>query len=415
VASARSLGCDVVFLEPGAPWKKGMIESFWKAVSQSYLDMFPGKRLRIFDKPGHDYKPEEYAVVSLKAVRTFLTKAIVDIHNQTKDERSGQIRIDRYRRAAQIDPPQPVPPYGDIIELVGGYKSRKASRKGVLIFGMHYNSSDLARYRSDFRDDPLVEVRYSFDDLGSVMVVDRERAIAIRVPCVFRNYATGLTHHQHRVIRRHAIDRGEGGRLYRQHLEAAKADLFRLGNELLGKPKSRKLRQRMAHYFGMSPQTLERVTAKTYDPSADVSPLDQVNPSFGDDDEVFDDEPDIAADDDDQVSDVVGDAERLAEPEDAPGAAVEAEDSVQRPRRRRVRHPSDAERGVVLPPPAETEPPAPPTPPVAAAPDDGQGSTSSRQQAPSAPTDSSKTAPPPPPRAPAATKTRAIFIDWDDK
>ncbi len=119
VAAAKAIGCDVKFLKPACPHMKGMIESFWKAVQQSYCDMFPGKRLRVFDEPGPDYKPEEYAVVTLKALRTILAKAIVDVHNRTKDERSGQIRIERYRKAALIDPPQPVPPHSDIVELVG--------------------------------------------------------------------------------------------------------------------------------------------------------------------------------------------------------------------------------------------------------------------------------------------------------
>lgn len=428
VASARSLGCDVVFLEPGAPWKKGMIESFWRSISQSYLDMFPGKRLRIFDKPGHDYKPEDFAVVSLKALRTFLTKAVVDVHNQVKDERSGQLRIERYREAARIDPPQPVPPYGDIIELVGCYAQRKATRKGVVIFGMRYNCPDLARYRGDFPDDPWVEVRYSPDDIGSVMIVDRQRGVAIKVPCVFGDYARGLTLHQHRVIRRHALDRGEGGRLYRQHLEAAKADLYQLGKDLFGKPKNRKLRQRMAHYFGMSPETLDRVTAKTVNSDANGSLLDQEDPVFADDqalgaedqalsagDEVLDDEPDVAVRDADGASDVVAAAERLATPEDASPAPVFEADDVAR-RQPRARAPIDAVRGSASQPEA-TEP----TSVGAAAPEKaphGEERASSRegsQGAALSPPPPQPPAPPaPPPRAPTATKTRSISINWDE-
>ena len=399
-ASASALGCDLNFLEPGDPHKKGMIESLWKSVAQSYLDMFPGKRLRIFDKPPHDYKPEDFAVISLKALRTFLTKAFVDVHNQTKDERSGQIRIERYREAARVDPPRPVPAHEDILEMVGCQVWRQASRKGVVIFGMHYNSDGLARYRSDFFDDPKVEVRYSPDDIGSVLVVDRPRGISIRVPCTLGDYATGLSLHQHRVVRRHALDKGVEGKLYREHLEAAKTDLFQLGRDLFAKKKNRKLRQSMAQFFGMSPETLARVTGKTADPTANKSILDKEAAQAGagkappDDDknEVLDIEPDIDNPTSDLPAEDAAKAVSLAAPDD---------NSVPRPHALKPVSRTDI-RGA-SPAAAADDPGATP----AAGDSDAVEPAAPAASANSVPKNPEPEPPPPPPRAPSS-KNRVI-------
>jgi putative transposase len=404
VGSAKSLGCDVVYLEPGAPSKKGMIESLWATVQKSYLDMFPGKRLRVFDKPGHDYKPEDYAVVSLKAVRTFLTKAFVDVHNQTKDERSGQIRIERYRNAALIDPPQPVPRHSDLMELVGWKKQRKATRKGVLIFGMFYNSDELASYRSGFRQDPLVEVIFSPDDIGSVLVIDRKQGLSIRVPCTLRQYANGLTRHQHRVIRQHAIDRGEGGRIYRQQLEAAKAELYLLGKQLFAKKNNRRQRQRMAHYFGMSPDMLERVTATTNDSEASSSLLNFGNKVCSEaGEEVFADEPDIADDGDLQGDGIETQAR----------AALDDDEARQKPRNQKVDHPRQPspDRSRRSPEGATSESPqAAPKPSVSEHRDDDDAPAQRTEPPP--PVESEPTAPP---RPAARQGMRLIKIKRSEK
>ncbi len=140
--------------------------------------------------------------------------------------------------------------------------------------------------------------------------MDRDRGVVIKVPCVLREYARGLTLHQHRVIRRHAIDRGAQGRIYRQQLEAAKAELHLLGKELFSKKKNRRLRQRMAQYFGMSPQALEKVNAKINDPNAsDLLDYDETS-EFGDDDQFAVVEPEV--DETDPNSDVFENARKIS-------------------------------------------------------------------------------------------------------
>jgi putative transposase len=251
--SARALGCDVVYLEPGRPSHKGTIESLWRTVVVCFTDMFPGRVLRVSEEPDPDYKPEDYAVVTLSELRTFLTYAFVEVYNQTVDEPSGEIRIERYRNAAAKHPPQLVPPHDDILELVGAYEKRTVDRRGIRLFDLRYNSGQLAAYRDTFPEDPIVDVRHSPDDVGEVLLVDAKRGISFSVPCVDQEYARGLTLYQHNTIKRHAANKGAKAKSYIHGLMLAKAELFRLAQDLLQNRKSRKARQQLARFVGAEP------------------------------------------------------------------------------------------------------------------------------------------------------------------
>ena len=255
-AAARELRCDAGFLAPGDPSSKGTIESFWRSMQVSYTDQFPGKVLRLTDRPERGHKPDDDAVITLTQLHTFIAKAIVDVHNQGVDFESGEIRIERYRAAAAVHRPRPLRHHDDLVELVGCYAKRVATRKGIRIFGLFYNSDELAMYRDSFDHDPVVEVRYFTDDIRRIRLIDKAKKISFWIPCKFAEYTAGLTLHQHEVISRRAADRGPAGRIYRRDLELAKVDLFALGQKMMIGAKARRKRQRIARYFGVAPSMM---------------------------------------------------------------------------------------------------------------------------------------------------------------
>ncbi|WP_442754275.1 Mu transposase C-terminal domain-containing protein [Methylocystis sp. JAN1] len=268
-AAAKSLGCNVDFIPPGEAWKKGHIERFWQTCQQVFFDMFPGKVLRFYDKPGRDYDPANDAVLTLSEVRNFLNKAIVDHHNQGIDEESGLKRIDLWLQGVAAHTPKQPRQHDDLMELVGCYASRKAERRGIRIFGLRYNSRDLAHFRAGFLKDPRVEVRYDPDDLGKVWVIDSRNGRALAVPCTRPDYANGLSLHQHRVIRARAASRYPGGRpILMKELLAARAELLALGQKMIGETKGRRMRQRLAHFLGTDQSILEAYGYRKDDPQA---------------------------------------------------------------------------------------------------------------------------------------------------
>ncbi|KKB08799.1 Mu transposase C-terminal domain-containing protein [Devosia chinhatensis] len=267
--SAKALGCNVDYIPPGEPWKKGKIERFWGTVQTSFLDMFPGKVLRMGDNV-RDYDPEKDAALTLSAMKLIVTKAIVDIHHQDFEPHTDQLRINLWREGVAIRPPRLVRQHSSLIELVGAYEERLAERRGIALFGLRYNSPELALYRSGFDKDPRVVIRYDPQDIGHVWIVDDDRGISFSVPCTRFDYAEGLSKHQHYVIRRHASRNVPGGRrLHFKHLLLAKVELFELGEKLIGSRKNKRANLAVARYLGKGKNIIEDLRKAIVDQNED--------------------------------------------------------------------------------------------------------------------------------------------------
>ncbi|GJD33466.1 Mu transposase C-terminal domain-containing protein [Methylobacterium aerolatum] len=282
VHTGSALGCHVDYVPPSQSWKKGRIERFWGTVQECFLDMFPGKVLRYGDDPGRDYKPDDDAVISLAQLRLFVTKAIVDVYNQEVDPQSGERRIDRWCASAELRPPRRVRAHDDLIELVGAYEQRKAERRGLRLFGLRYNSPELARYRAGFEKDPRVEVRYDPQELGHVTLVDHDKGFTLRVPCTRPDYAEGLTLHQHRVIRRRATDASPKGRIRMGALLMAKAELFELGKAMIKARRGRRKLTKVAQFLGLGREVIDLMARRRVDKQESDAPLELTEPDVHD-------------------------------------------------------------------------------------------------------------------------------------
>lgn len=266
--SANALGCHIDFLPPGEPWKKGKIERFWLTFQTLFADMFPGKVLRIGKTQGVDYDPSKDAIVTLSKFRQFIDKGIVDVHHIGIEPGTDKRRIDLWTEAAALHPPRPIRDHQSLLELVGAYDRRKAERRGIAIFGLRYNSPELALYRSGFKEDPYVEVRYDPQDISIVWIIDPSQGISFAVPCTRPDYVKGLGLHQHRVIRRRATEAGGKGRLHMKQLLLAKAELFELGKEMLKSKKTRRTRARIAHFLGIGSELINEARKHREDETA---------------------------------------------------------------------------------------------------------------------------------------------------
>lgn len=270
--SAQVLGCHIDFVGPGRPWEKGKIERFWGTVQTSFVDMFPGNVLRISQKPASEHDPLKDATVTLSQLRTFITKAIVDVHHIGIEPDTYQRRIDLWTEAVALNPPRPLPAKSSILELVGAYDRRKAERRGIRIFGLRYNSGELGLYRSGFKADPYVEIRYDPQDIGSIWVVDKANG-AFEVPCTRKDYAPGLSLHQHKVIQRRAKEAAGYGRLRMAELLLAKAELLELGMEMIGGKNARRVKSRVAQFLGIGHEMLREMTEHRQDENDSEQPV----------------------------------------------------------------------------------------------------------------------------------------------
>ena len=233
-------------------------------MQESYLDIFPGKRLRVWKDKDEKYDPAALAVLTLTQLRTIIDKAIVDIHNRGKDDASGEIRIERWKKGVAKHRPRQPRHAEDLVELVGCYERRVASNDGIKIFGLRYVSDDLSRYIAGFSDNPEVEVRYTPDDIEYIWVVDNKQQLSFKVRAKRYNYARGMSLHRHRVIRQHAVDRGASGRIHFKELEVAKAELHMLGQQIMNNPRQKKVVKNFARYFGPNPDWVEETQQRAF-------------------------------------------------------------------------------------------------------------------------------------------------------
>ncbi|MGB3339515.1 MAG: Mu transposase C-terminal domain-containing protein, partial [Devosia sp.] len=233
-----------------------------------------GNVLRIGSKPPVDYNPAKDATITLSQLRLFITKAIVDVHHIGIEPDTYQRRIDLWNDAVGRNPPRPVRDHESILELVGAYDTRKAERRGIRIFGLRYNSSKLATYRSGFEKDPRVEIRYDPQDIGEIYVIDEDKGMSFSVPCTRLDYAAGLSLHQHKVTQRRAKEVAGFGRLRMAELLLAKAELLELGRSMMKGVKTRRTSSRVAHFLGIGHELLKDMGTRREDDNASAEPID---------------------------------------------------------------------------------------------------------------------------------------------
>jgi len=267
--SAKALGCNIDYLPPATPYGKGKIERFWGTVQTTFFDMFPGKVLRIGEGKDVGYDAAKDAVMTLAELNFLLTAAIVDYHHQGIEPGTDRKRIDLWTEGVAINPPRPVRDHESLLELVGAYEVRRAERRGLALFGLFYNSHELALYRSGFEKDPMVEVRYDPQDISVVWVIDEDQGISFPVPCTRPHYVEGLSLHQHRVIRKHAALGAGKGRIHIKQLQLARAELFKLGQTLIKSKSASRTKKAVGRFLGVGKAVIDEISRPIVDSSVD--------------------------------------------------------------------------------------------------------------------------------------------------
>ncbi len=270
--SCEALGCHVNFVPPGQPWKKGHVERFWLTVQNTFFGGAAGKVFKPHERP-EGYDPTQHAVVTLSALKLQLTKAIVDYHILEIDELTGKRRIDLWLEGMEKRRPRALPDWASLTALVGAYATRVADRRGIRIFGLRYNSPELAAYRNMFHENPTVEIRYDPQDLGEIELVDRERRINFKIRCTRFDYASGLSEYQHKVIRAYVAGDNPQRRIHIKQLLRARAELYALAKKMLGTKESRRGRLRVAQFLGVGRNLLDEMARRPFDAVKSASPL----------------------------------------------------------------------------------------------------------------------------------------------
>ena len=200
------LGIEYMHAPPKCPWYKGTMERWFGIQNEKLLHELPGSTFsNIFDRG--DYDPRKHAVISLSGILELVHTWIIDIYHQQKHRGVQDIPYQRW--SEEITEWQPnLPPSADELHvLTGCLERRKITNSGIELFNLYYNCPELSLIRLELSKGKKVEkaqLKYDPSDLSVIRVFNPETKRYVAVPALNQEYASGLTLHQHEIIKKYA-------------------------------------------------------------------------------------------------------------------------------------------------------------------------------------------------------------------
>lgn len=243
-----SLGIVIQYCPPKMPWYKSAIERYFGALNTQLLSHQPGKTFAKFMQQ-NDYDSKKSAVVSFDALQEILHIFIVDIYNQSSHPQLKSSRQKVWSKSIASFPAALPSSKNELGVLIGATIERTVTRRGIEFEGLIYNSSELARLRSELKKSTKTKVKYDPTDLSMVYVLDSANCQFIEVPALHQEYTQGLTLWQHKVVKQ--LARNEADTVDIIALALAKEKIQIIVEREWKQSKRGKTRQSMARWLGI--------------------------------------------------------------------------------------------------------------------------------------------------------------------
>ena len=159
----------IQYCPPKMPWYKSAIERYFGALNTQLLSHQPGKTFAKFMQQ-NDYDSKKSAVISFEALQEILHIFIVDIYNQSSHPQLKSPRQKVWLKSIASFPPALPVSKDELRVLIGATIERTVTRRGIEFEGLIYNSSELARLRSELKQSTKTKVKYDPTDLSRVYV-----------------------------------------------------------------------------------------------------------------------------------------------------------------------------------------------------------------------------------------------------
>jgi putative transposase len=165
----------------------------------------------IFEKG--DYNPAKHAVITLSTLRKVVRMWIADVYHQ-QVHRSLQTTPAKMWTSSIRPEDIRLPDETTQLDVVmGRVESRTLTHKGIEFEGLFYNSPELIELQRKEGKKLTVEIRVNESDIGSIYVLSPKTSKAYTVPALDRDYASGISLWQHKVIKnyqRQHFDKDDG-------------------------------------------------------------------------------------------------------------------------------------------------------------------------------------------------------------
>lgn len=154
----------------GKPFLKPWIERFFAVLGAKFLQQFTGRTFSDVVLKGEN-KPEKRATLTLDDFLLWLVRWIVDVHHTTKPATIGRAApLYAWERAVAEMPPVILNDESRLRCAFGDRMDRLVSRKGVVVFGLHYIAPELSEW---FLNEPEreLEVCWWHKKIGRVEIL----------------------------------------------------------------------------------------------------------------------------------------------------------------------------------------------------------------------------------------------------
>jgi len=245
---AFELGTQIQYCPKRQAYYKGSIERFLKTLNFQFSRSLPGHS---FAKWFHreDYDPLEHAVVTFDQLMQYLHRWLIDIYAQKLHRGINSSPYRKWVEGAENVPPKLLSDLNRLDITLGRTTERTLFHYGIELHNLRYNDDALLTLRRQHGLSVKLEVRYYFDDISLIHVIDPITKEAIPVPALERNYAQGLSLEQHRLICARAREINAGA-IDLASIARAKAEIREIVRELSVSKLQRK-RQRAAKIQGV--------------------------------------------------------------------------------------------------------------------------------------------------------------------
>jgi putative transposase len=241
-----TLGIELQYSPRRTPWFKPYVERLIGTLNRGVAHGTPGTSFsNILERD--DYDPAKTAVIRYSTLREILYTWVVDVYHQRAHRTLGASPASMWENSISPDEIRLADDPVRLDAILGASEVRTLTHKGIELYGLFYNSPQLADLRRNCSENVEVDIRVDPTDLGKIVVVPPGKDEMYSVPALRMDYANGLSLWQHKVCKRFAAQQLE--RVSTDSWLEAKERISELVNSDFARKKV-KTRAKMARYKG---------------------------------------------------------------------------------------------------------------------------------------------------------------------
>jgi len=201
-----SMNIEIHYSARKTPWFKGKVERFLGTLNKDLIHPMPGTTFSNIVEKG-DYDPVKHALIRYSVLKEIVNKWIVDVYHQKAHRALGASPSRMWETSIRQDEIL-LPDDPDLLNVIMGHsEDRVLTHKGIELFGLFYNSSELSKLRDREGPKLSVQVKVIYSDIGQISVFSPDGSEVFKVPALRKEYASGLTEYQHRICKEFATEK----------------------------------------------------------------------------------------------------------------------------------------------------------------------------------------------------------------